>query len=89
MMCLEQHALAGARRPEQRDRLALAHLEVDAVEHDLLAEPLVHAVELDHWLSSRRVSTVSSTRIRTELVTTAVVVLFPTPSAPCWVLNPM
>ena len=27
--------------------------------------------ELDHWLSSSRVSTVSSTRISTELVTTA------------------
>ena len=86
---LEQHALAGARWAQQRHRLALAHLEVDPVQHHLLAEALVDVDELDHWLSRSRVSTVSSTRISTELVTTAVVVDLPTPSAPCWVLNPM
>ena len=86
---LEQHALAGARRAQQRHRLAFTNLEVDPVQHHLLPECLVQTVELDHWLSNSRVRTVSSTRISTELVTTAVVVDCPTPSAPCWVLNPM
>ena len=35
---LEQHALAGARGAQQGDRLALAHLEVDPVQHHLLPE---------------------------------------------------
>ena len=86
---LEEDALAGARGTQQGDGLALAHLEVDPVQDHLLPECLVQGVELDHWLSSSRVRTVSSTRMSTELVTTAVVVDRPTPSAPCWVLNPM
>jgi hypothetical protein len=86
---LQQDALPGARRSEEGNGLALAHFEVDPLQDYLLAEGLMQRVDLDHWLSSSRVRTVSSTRMSTELVTTAAVVDRPTPSAPCWVLNPM
>ena len=84
---LEQHALAGAGRTEQRQRLALVHDEIHAVEDHLRAEALGDATDLDH-VSSSLASRVSSSRISTELVTTAPVVDLPTPSAPCWVVKP-
>src|SRR5262249_17834687 len=80
---LEQDALAGPRRAHQRNGLPLGDIEVDAVEHHLRPEPLFHSAQLDHWLSRSRVRTVSSSRMSTELMTTAPVVDFPTPSAPC------
>ncbi len=86
---LEEHALAGAGRAEERDGLALLDREVHAVQHHLLAETLPHPVQLDHWLSRSWASSTSINRIRTELDTTAPVVDRPTPSAPCWVLKPM
>ena len=63
-------------------------VEIHAVEHHLRAEALGDAAELDHCVSSSLASRVSSSRISTELVTTAPVVDLPTPSAPCWVLKP-
>ena len=71
---LEEHALAGARGPEQRHGLALLDREVDAVEHHLLAEPLPHLPELDHQLSSTLARSMLRSRITTELATTAAVV---------------
>jgi len=86
---LEEDALTGARGAEQRHGLALTDDEVDPVQDDLLPEPLVDVAQLDHCCSSRLARSTSSSRMSTELATTAPVVERPTPSAPCWVLKPM
>src|SRR2546425_2901542 len=85
---LEQHALAHAGGAEQRHGAAVVHLEVDAVQHHVVQEPLGEALELDHQPSSSLVITVSSSRMVTHEATTDWVVARPTPSAPCWVLKP-
>src|SRR4029079_18074805 len=77
---LEQDALAGAGGPEQGHRLTLADVEVDPVQDDLLPEPLVDVAQLDHCCSSRLARSTSSSRMSTELATTAPVVARPTPS---------
>jgi nitrate/nitrite transport system ATP-binding protein len=87
---LEQDALAGARGSEERDRLAVLHHEVHAVQDDLVAELLPDAAKLDHpGFSSSLARITSSRRMRTELLTTAPVVDRPTPSAPWPVVKPM
>src|ERR1051325_2220196 len=86
---LQEHALANARRSEQRHGLAVLHLEADAVQDDVVEEALRDAEDLDHFTPSKSwVITTSSSRIETEAETTAVVVARPTPSAPCCALNP-
>src|SRR2546422_555002 len=86
---LQGDALPHPGGPEQRDGLAVLHLERDAVEHHVLEEPLVDVEQLDHFApSSSLVVSASSIRIATDAATTAVVVARPTPSAPCWVLKP-
>src|SRR3989442_1576009 len=84
----QQHALAHAGGAEQRDGAAVVHLEVDAVQHHVVQEPLGEALELDHQPSSSLVITVSRSRMVTHEATTDCVVARPTPSAPCWVLKP-
>src|SRR5690606_19382799 len=71
---LEQHALAGAGRSEQRQRLAVLHVERDAVKDDQRAEALVNVANPDHGTSSSLARMRSSSRISTELLTTAPVV---------------
>src|SRR4029079_12458666 len=57
---LEHHALAGARAANHHHRLAVAHLEIGAVEHDLRTEALVHSPKrnLDGRLAHRPKPTV-------------------------------
>ncbi len=43
----EERALAAAARADDREHFAAAHLEVDAVEHDVVPEALVDALEAD------------------------------------------
>ena len=86
---LEGHALADARGAEQRQRLAVPHLETHAIQDHVVEEALVDVAELDHLPSNSFVITTSSSRIDTDAATTAVVAARPTPSAPCWVLYPM
>src|SRR6266851_3498005 len=82
-------ALPHAGRPEQREGLAVLHLERHAVQHHVLEEALVDVDQLDHFATSRSfVVRASSIRIATDAATTAVVVARPTPSAPCCVLKP-
>src|SRR6185503_11327609 len=89
---LEQDALAGTRRAEQRHRLADLHFEIHAVQHDVVDEALGDVLQLDAHCAVPRISLVrivSSISTVTDAATTACVVARPTPSAPCWVLNPM
>src|SRR5207237_1405469 len=50
---LEQHALAGARRPEHRQRLALDDVEIESVVDALVAERLVHTLQGDRGFHHR------------------------------------
>src|SRR6266571_4283293 len=85
---LQEHALPHPGGPEQRHRLALAHDEVHVVQDHVVEEALGDLLELDHWLVSNTwARTRSRSSTTTEAETTACVVAFPTPSAPCWVLN--
>src|SRR5207253_1360755 len=43
----QHRALATARRPDQAHDLVLVDAEVDALQHVVTTEPLVHAVELE------------------------------------------
>jgi len=86
---LEQHALAGAGRPEEREGLSFPHFEVHPVEDHLLAEAFLDPAQLDHAVSRNLARSALMSRITTELATIAAVVDFPTPSAPCLVLKPM
>ena len=88
-MCLSSTLLPVPGGTQQRDGFPFLDREVDPVKHHLLAEPLPHIAQLDHQLSSTWRGCMSSSRITTELATTAPVVDRPTPSAPCLVLNPM
>src|SRR5690606_1141474 len=83
---LEQHALAGAGRTQQRQRLAVLDIERYAVEDDHRAEALVNVADPDHGTNSSFARIRSSSRMSTELLTTAPVVERPTPAAPCCVL---
>ncbi len=42
---LEQRRLAGAARPDEHDHLVFGDVDVDALQHRGLAEPLLHAVD--------------------------------------------
>ena len=48
MMCLSSTLFPVPEGPSSATVSPSLHVEVDAVEDDLLAEPLVHAAELDH-----------------------------------------
>src|SRR2546429_4839644 len=86
---LQGDALPHAGGAEQRDGLAVLHLERHAAEPHVLEEALVDVEQLDHFAtSSSLVVSASSIRIATDAATTAVVVARPTPSAPCCVLKP-
>src|SRR5579859_138623 len=86
---LEQDALPHTGGPQERDGLAIVHVEVHVVEHHVIDEALGDILELDHWpVPVRRicVRSTSSRRMEIDAETTALVVARPTPSAPCWVL---
>src|SRR5690348_8545246 len=85
---LQENALAHTRGPQQRDGLAVGHVEVDVVEHHVIDETLGDVLQVDHWVPVKRicVRTTSSKRMAIDADTTASVVARPTPSAPCWVL---
>ena len=59
---LQEDALARAARSQHDDRLPLADVEVDAVEHLLLAQPLAESADRDHFESAKmmRNSTLAS-----------------------------
>ena len=48
MTCLSSTLLPVPDGPQERNRLALADLEVDAVQHHLFAERLMDVAKLDH-----------------------------------------
>src|SRR5207253_8494270 len=80
---LERDALPHSRWAEQRDGLAVLDVEGDAVQHDVVQEPLVDVEQLYHFAPrSSLVVSASSIRIATDAATTALVVDRPTPSAP-------
>jgi hypothetical protein len=58
---LQEHALPAAAAAQDHGREARRHLEVEVLEHLLRAEPLAHALELDHFAKMNRNSTFAST----------------------------
>src|SRR5262249_52788047 len=91
---LEQHALARAAAAEQRDHLALAHVEVQVLEHAVAAERLrdvdethdaaLAAHHVDPQPNARKsfVRKKSETSVTTDETTTVRVVAWPTPTVP-------
>ena len=67
----QERRLAGAGGPDDGDALADADLEVDAVEHDPLAEPLAQPLDPDHRANARprRASSRRCTKERASTIT--------------------
>src|SRR5262249_49618765 len=58
---LQEHALPRAAAAQDHERAARGDVEVEAVEHLLVAQLLLHAAELDHFANTNRNSTWAST----------------------------